>query len=190
MGARLVQKSVEVAVRPDGSLLLAAIADTHSRPHPALAAHLAALEPDAILHAGDVGGPAALGDLSAIAPVHAVRGNIDAHDPALPDVLTIDLVRDGQLKVRVLLLHVGLAGPRLRADAAKRAHAAKATLVVCGHSHVPFLAQERGLTVFNPGSCGPRRFHLPIVFGAIELTPTAVRLRHLDCETGRPWSPP
>ena len=68
--------------------------------------------------------------------------------------------------------------------------AAGASLVVCGHSHVPFIAKQRGLTVFNPGSIGPRRFHLPIVFGTIAVTPQAVRLAHVDCETGRPWSPP
>jgi len=105
-------------------------------------------------------------------------------------VLTLDLVRGQQLKVRILLLHIAVAGPRLRADAARLARAEAATLVVCGHSHVPFLGQERGLTVFNPGSCGPRRFHLPIVFGLVELGATAVHLRHYDCETGQVWSPP
>jgi uncharacterized protein len=44
--------------------------------------------------------------------------------------------------------------------------------------------------VFNPGSIGPRRFHLPIVFGTIAITPRGVRLAHIDCQTGQPWSPP
>jgi predicted phosphodiesterase len=64
-----------------------------------------------------------------------------------------------------------------------------ASLVVCGHSHVPFIGRDRGLAVFNPGSIGPRRFHLPIVFGTIDLSPTEVRLAHIDCETGTAWSP-
>ncbi|HEY3449706.1 MAG TPA: metallophosphoesterase family protein [Myxococcales bacterium] len=190
MAARLLQKAEKISVRPDGSLKLAVVADTHSKPHPSLAGHLAAWHPDAILHAGDVGDPTVLKDLGAIAPLFAVRGNIDEHAPTLPDVLTLEIVHGEQLKVRVLLLHVGVAGPRLRADAARLARAGAASLVVCGHSHVPFIGQERGLTVFNPGSCGPRRFHLPIVFGTLELTPTQVRLGHVDCETGRPWSPP
>jgi len=62
--------------------------------------------------------------------------------------------------------------------------------VVCGHSHVPFLGRDRGLTIFNPGSIGPRRFHLPIVFGTIDVTPAGLRFAHVDCETGAPWTPP
>jgi predicted phosphodiesterase len=90
----------------------------------------------------------------------------------------------------VLLIHIAVDGPRLRADVARMARAEGATLVVCGHSHVPFIGGDKGLTVFNPGSIGPRRFHLPIVFGTIEFAPTGVRLAHIDAETGQPWSPP
>ena len=70
------------------------------------------------------------------------------------------------------------------------ARARGASLVVCGHSHVPFIGRDQGLVVFNPGSIGPRRFHLPIVFGVIDLGPGGVKLRHVDCETGRTWEPP
>jgi hypothetical protein len=73
---------------------------------------------------------------------------------------------------------------------ARRARAAGASLVVCGHSHVPFIGVDKGLTVFNPGSIGPRRFSLPIVLGTIDLAPGGVRLRHVDVETGRAWVPP
>jgi hypothetical protein len=55
---------------------------------------------------------------------------------------------------------------------------------------VPFVGGERGLTVFNPGSIGPRRFTLPIVFGTIDITSKGLRLGHVDCETGRAWTPP
>jgi predicted phosphodiesterase len=55
---------------------------------------------------------------------------------------------------------------------------------------MPFIGRERDLTFFNPGSIGPRRFTLPILFGTIDITPTGVRLGHVDCETGRSWSPP
>jgi hypothetical protein len=55
---------------------------------------------------------------------------------------------------------------------------------------VPFIGQDRGLSVFNPGSIGPRRFQLPIVLGAIEVSAGSARLRHIDCETGQPWLPP
>jgi predicted phosphodiesterase len=89
----------------------------------------------------------------------------------------------------VLLTHIAVAGPRIRADAAKRARAANAKLIVCGHSHVPFITQEKGLTLFNPGSIGPRRFRLPILFGVMELGARGVSLKHVDCETGRDWRP-
>ena len=79
----------------------------------------------------------------------------------------------------MLLTHIAVAGPRIRADAAKLARAAKASVIICGHSHVPFLGQERGLSIFNPGSIGPRRFQLPILFGVMELSPTAVQAASL-----------
>lgn len=171
-----------------GAACVAAVADTHSRPHPAVFEQLAALAPAAILHAGDIGDLEVLDRLAAIAPIHAVRGNIDGHARGLPDVLTIDLVGDRSL--RLLMTHIAVAGPRLRGEVARLARAEGAALVVCGHSHVPFIGGHGGLTVFNPGSVGPRRFALPIVYGRIDLAPTGARLAHVDCETGAAWSPP
>ena len=190
---RLATTARQVALRPDGTLRLAVVADTHSQPHPQAAEHLAARAPDAILHAGDIGDLGVLDQLARIAPVHAIRGNIDIHAPDLPDVLTLDLVRnaqDPQPLLRMLLVHIGVYGPKLRGEVAAMAREHGAQVVVCGHSHVPFLGRDRGLTVFNPGSIGPRRFHLPIVFGTIEVTPAGLRLAHVDCETGAPWTPP
>lgn len=180
---------VEVPMRGDGSLVVGVVADTHSEPHARGLQHLAARKPDVILHGGDIGSLDVLAQLSEIAPVHAVRGNIDVRMNELPDVLTLALTHGGATQLRVLLTHIAVAGPKLRADAAKRARAEKASLVVCGHSHVPFLGEDRGLSIFNPGSIGPRRFSLPILFGVMELSPTAVSLRHVDCETGRDWLP-
>ena len=130
-----------------------------------------------------------LDGLRAVAPLFAVRGNIDVRAPSLPDVLTLDVVREEVSLLRILLLHIAVNGPRLRADALRLARARDASLVVCGHSHVPLIARDQDLSVFNPGSVGPRRFRLPIAFGIIEITPTAVRLAHIDCETGQPWQP-
>jgi hypothetical protein len=173
-----------------GVLRLVVVADTHSRPHERSAALIAAERPDGILHAGDIGDLAVLDGLAAIAPLFAIRGNIDAHAPGLPDSLTLD-VHDGERSLlKLLLVHIAVYGPKLRADAAKLARAEGASLVVCGHSHVPFLGRDRGLTVFNPGSIGPRRFHLPIVFGVIDIDREHIRMRHIDCETGQPWQPP
>lgn len=167
---------------------IAVVADTHSQPHPAAAGHLRAMAPDAIVHAGDIGELTVLDDLAAIAPLHAVRGNIDVRAVTLPDVLTIDVGDE----LRILLVHIGVAGVRLRADVAKLARAERAHLVVCGHSHIPFIGKDRDLLVFNPGSVGPRRFHLPIVFGTITLPAGSSRpvFAHIDAATGKPWSPP
>ncbi|SRR6266511_509011 len=184
-----VKRRESIAVRSDGALRLAVVADTHSRPHAAAAKLIDALAPDAILHAGDIGDLAVLDELAAIAPLYAIRGNIDTRARALPDVLTLDVVEADRLRLRIVIIHIAVVGPKIRADAARLARAERASLVVCGHSHVPFIGEDRGLAVFNPGSIGPRRFHLPIVFGTIEVTPSDVRLAHVDCETGTTWSP-
>ncbi len=166
---------------------IAAVADTHGNPHPKLADRLREIAPEHILHAGDVGDLEVIRRLEAIAPVTAVRGNVDGH--GLPDFVTVSVTLDGALLLRILLTHVAVYGPNLRADVARKAKAEDASLVVCGHSHVPFAALDRQVTVFNPGSCGPRRFHLPILFGVIEIGARGVSLRHVECESGRDWSP-
>lgn len=188
MPPRLVKRSATLALREDGALTLAVVADTHSQPHAAIRDRLAEIAPDAILHAGDIGDAQVIDRLAETAPVFAVRGNIDTR-AVFPDVLTLDLL-GGDRRLRILLIHIGVDGPRLRADVARMARAERASLVVCGHSHVPFIGQDRELTVFNPGSIGPRRFHLPIVLGTIAVAPAGVRLAHVDCETGRAWTPP
>jgi len=142
---------------------------------------------------GDIGDLRVLRDLEAIAPTWFVRGNIDARGPDLPDVLRLDVLdeREGDSTrlFGLLLLHIAVAGPRLRADAARAAAAEEASVVVCGHSHVPFIGEDRGRTIFNPGSIGPRRFHLPIVFGVIDVTRRGLDMRHIDCESGDVWLP-
>ena len=165
----LSPRKVSLETRPDGAFRFAVVSDTHSRPHPATKQRLIELSPDAILHAGDIGDLAVLRDLAELAPVFAVRGNIDAQVTEVPDTLVVELMREGALKLRVLLLHIALYGPKLRAEVARVAARERASLVVCGHSHVPFIGRDRGLSVFNPGSIGPRRFQLPIVLGAIEI---------------------
>jgi putative phosphoesterase len=171
----------------DGSLRLAVVADTHSQPHPATATRLAELAPSAILHGGDIGNLAILDHLAKIAPVYAVRGNIDTRARDLPDVIVLDIAAVSPL--RILLTHIALFGTKLRAPVARMALAEGAALVVCGHSHVPFIGADRGLTVFNPGSIGPRRFTLPVVFGTIDITPSGIKLGHIDAATGQPWLP-
>lgn len=190
---------------PGGALRLVIVADTHSQPHPESALRIAEQRPDHILHAGDIGDLAVLDGLAKLAPLTAVRGNIDARATglsvgedgaqtkarwgSLPDVITID-VRDGERTLLVLLLlHIALYGPKLRADAARLARSAQASIVVCGHSHVPFLGRDKGIAVVNPGSIGPRRFQLPILFAVMEISRERVAMHHVSCETGERWEP-
>jgi putative phosphoesterase len=168
---------------------LVVVSDSHGAPHPRAAALIAAARPDHILHAGDVGDLQVLAALEEIAPVTAVRGNIDALAPGLPDIATIEL-RDGDAVLyRLLLVHSAVYGPKLRGDVARLAHAEGSGAVVCGHSHVPFLGRDQGLVIMNPGSIGPRRFHLPIVFGILEVSRERLTFEHVSCETGARWTP-
>jgi uncharacterized protein len=174
---------------PDGALRLVVVADTHSQPDPRAGALITAEHPACILHAGDIGARAVLDALGAYAPVIAVRGNIDARMPGVPDAVTIDVRDGGRTLLRMLLLHIAVHGPRLRADAARLARAEGASLVVCGHSHVPFLGRDRGIAVVNAGSIGPRRFQLPIVFAVVDVRRDGVSMHHVSCETGETWLP-
>jgi uncharacterized protein len=187
---RLVEKDARLPTRADGTLRLVVVADTHSNPHPKAAERIRALEPDAILHGGDIGDLRVIDDLEKIAPVLAVRGNIDSRIRTLPDVLDVAVTSNEEVVLTILLTHIAVYGPKIRGEIAKLAKSRGASLVVCGHSHVPFIGKDKGLVVFNPGSIGPRRFHLPIVFGTIELSAEGLRIRHVDCETGERWEPP
>jgi hypothetical protein len=182
----VIPQVVHRATLPADVRRIAVVADTHSAPHAGTQKALEAIAPDAIFHAGDIGDLEVLEDLRAIAPLYAIRGNIDTRAHDLPDVLVLDA--PGGL--RTLIVHIGVYGPKLRAEVGKLARAERANLVVCGHSHVPFIGIDKGIYVFNPGSCGPRRFTLPIVLGRIDFAPTGVKLAHVDCETGLAWSPP
>jgi uncharacterized protein len=185
----LKTRSARVDLAPDGSVVLALVADTHSAPHPESLRLLSELRPAAILHGGDIGDLRVLDTLAEIAPVIAVRGNIDVRAPEVPDVVILDLMHQNENILRIVMMHIAVYGPKLRADAVRLAREHKARMVFCGHSHVPFIGSDQGLSMFNPGSIGPRRFGLPLVFGVFELKENAVRMHHIDCETGQRWLP-
>lgn len=186
--AKVLKKATTFALR-EGALRIVVVADTHSRPHPKSAAVIAAERPDCILHAGDIGELKVLDELAKIAPTYAVRGNIDALDNDVPDILTVDVCDGEERLFKILVLHIGVNGTRLRGDVLRLAQGEGARVVVCGHSHVPFLGRDRNLTIFNPGSIGPRRFQLPIVFGVIDVSRERVEMKHVDCESGERWVP-
>jgi putative phosphoesterase len=118
-----------------------------------------------IIHAGDVGAPEILEELSTIAPLTAVRGNVDEGAWALKLPETDVLEVDG---VFIYLLH-DLAQLDLKPKAAGFA------VVVSGHSHVPKQETRDGVLYFNPGSAGPRRFKLPVSVGRLSVEDGKVR---------------
>ena len=188
LGTEIERGSFEVtATRPAPVVV---VADSHSRPHPDTYRLIEREAPALILHAGDVGRLTILDELEAIAPTRAVRGNIDSSDPRIPDTWILDLTVGRARVLRVAMTHIAVYGPALRKDARQLAEREQADLVICGHSHVPLIAQQGPVVVFNPGSFGPRRFNLPITFGVFEVGERLERLRHIDCESGEPWSPP
>ena len=126
------------------------ISDTHGLLRPEALAFLAGS--DHIVHAGDVGDPAILDALAAIAPLTVVRGNVDTDAWALRLPETARVTIGG---VTIYALH-DLAA----LDMKPQAHGIR--VVVYGHSHKPSEAERDGVLYVNPGSAGPRRFRLPI----------------------------
>jgi len=133
------------------------ISDTHGLLRPEAVDALRGSE--RIIHAGDVGNPEILHQLAAIAPVTAVRGNIDegAWARKLPETEVVDV---GGISIYVL--H-NLDQLDLKPEAAGFA------AVIYGHSHVPKQEMRNGALYFNPGSAGPRRFKLPISVGRLSV---------------------
>jgi uncharacterized protein len=114
---------------------------------------------DLIIHAGDVGKPEILEALRAIAPVVAVRGNVDTGNWAyrLPKTAIVEAG-----SARIYILH-NLR--ELEIDPA----AAGFHIVISGHSHKPSRAERAGVMYLNPGAAGPRRFSLPISLARLDL---------------------
>ena len=190
--SRRTHVRTSLALPAGGALRLVVVADTHGKPDPRSPALIAAQRPDHILHAGDIGGGGSdvIDSLAAIAPVTAVRGNIDARTPGIPDAVTVTVDDTGRNLVTLLLVHIALHGTKLRADVARLARVEGAAIVACGHSHVPFLGRDGDVVVVNAGSIGPRRFHLPIVFAVLDVRREGIEAHHVSCETGLRWVPP
>jgi uncharacterized protein len=172
-----------------GEFRAVVVADTHSQPHPNAHALIRKLAPDLIFHAGDIGDLAVLEPLQQLAPLLAVRGNIDERAQELADSMDVELVAGERRILKLLLTHIAVYGPKLRADVARLASLHSARVVLCGHSHVPFLGRDKGIVLFNPGSIGPRRFQLPITLGVLQVASGGISLQHISCETGEAWLP-
>ena len=136
-------------------MIVGVISDTHGLLRPEALAALRGVEH--ILHAGDVGDIAILDALHEIAPVTAIRGNVDVAGPCaeLPATDVVEL--GGQLFYLVHSVHDLDINPK----------AAGVAMVVSGHSHKAVVSVKDGVVYFNPGSAGPRRFSLPVTMGFV-----------------------
>lgn len=169
--------------------LVAVLSDTHGRPHPALFPILQEHRPSLILHAGDVGQPGLREDLEAIAQTVLVRGNMDPPGPPWPESVSLRLQLAAEVRLDLLLVHVAIANLKLTQRARDLVRRNSPQGVVFGHSHVPFIGEEGGVWLFNPGSAGPPRFRLPTTLGLMEITSKGLTFRHIDLRTARPWVP-
>ncbi len=131
---------------------------------------------DRIIHAGDIGAPEILNQLGAIAPVTAVRGNIDkgGWTQKLPEAEVLEI--DG---VSIYVLH-DLAQLDLNPGAAGF------SAVISGHTHVPRQEMRNRVLYLNPGSAGPRRFKLPVSIGKLSLEGGVVRGEVLALSVTKP----
>ena len=146
--------------------LIGVISDTHGVVRPEARAQLDGV--DLILHAGDVGKPQVLDDLRAIAPLIAVRGNVDRG--AWADVLPVTTIVEVGA-ARLLLLHNIANLP----DDLHGIHA-----VIYGHSHIAVNETRNGVLYLNPGSIGPRRFRLPVTMVLLEVSDLELAATVLD----------
>lgn len=137
------------------------ISDTHGLLRPEALEFLRGSEH--IIHGGDIGNPAILDALRAIAPLTAVRGNNDRERWArrLPHSATLKV---GRLTICVV-------------HDVKEHEAGGCRVVVSGHSHNPKVEEHEGVLYVNPGSAGPRRFRLPIAVGELRISGAHVRAR-------------
>jgi len=156
------------------ALRVGVISDTHGLLRPEARAFLIGC--DYILHGGDIGGQEILDELALIAPVIAVRGNNDTQ-PWAERLAETELIRIGD--VFVYLIH-NLAELDLDPDAAG------ARVIISGHSHKPLIEERSGILYVNPGSCGPRRFKLPICLAELTVAGHAVSARIVELSVPAP----
>jgi len=148
--------------------LIGIISDTHNLLRPEA---LAALQgSDLILHAGDIGRPSILQDLRTIAPVEAVRGNMDKERWA-QEIPISKILEIGGL--RVYLRHNLQELNLVPAAAGMR-------VIVTGHTHQPLIREKDGVLFVNPGSAGPKRFQLPVSVARLEVAEDRVQAKRID----------
>jgi putative phosphoesterase len=148
--------------------VLGIISDTHGLLRPEAKAVLETC--DAIVHAGDIGKPEVLDELRAIAPLTAIRGNIDKWATDLPEAEVIE--SEGHC---LYVLHDLKA---LDLDP----NAAGFDAVISGHSHKPGVTEADGVLYLNPGSAGPRRFTLPVALAVLTISAEGLDARIIELD--------
>jgi hypothetical protein len=150
------------------------ISDTHGLLRPEAEQCLAGVAH--IIHAGDIGRPEVIEGLSRIAPVIAIKGNVDTADWAAryPDT------RRMQLGGRVMFVLHDVN--ELKLDPVSEG----IDVVISGHSHRPGIKTVDGVLYLNPGSAGPRRFSLPITVATLEVNKSGIRPAISDLDVARP----
>lgn len=149
-------------------MLAGVISDTHGLLRPEALVALAGAEH--ILHAGDVGNADILDALREIAPVTAIRGNVDTQGACASLPATEALELGGRLFYMLHSVHDLDIDPR----------AAEVSVVVSGHSHQPSIERKGGVMYLNPGSAGPRRFRLPVSVALVTVTGDGVEARIVE----------
>jgi hypothetical protein len=144
------------------------ISDTHGLLRPEARAFLVGC--DYIVHGGDIGDPAILDELASMAPLIAVRGNNDK------DSWGVRLAETELIRIGNVFVYVIHNLEELDIDPA----AIDVRVVVSGHSHRPKVVERDGVLYVNPGSCGPRRFNLPISLGELRVSGSAVEARTVE----------
>ena len=144
------------------------ISDTHGLLRPEAVAALKGS--DFIVHAGDIGSPEVLAGLSRLAPVTAIRGNVDraAWARKLAETEVVELAG-----ISIYVLH-DLTQLDLKPEAAGF------KVVISGHSHVPKQETRNGVLYLNPGSAGPRRFKLPVTIAMVKVVGGSVDARIVE----------
>lgn len=148
------------------------ISDTHGLLRPEALRMLAHV--DHIIHGGDIGDPEIITALRRIAPVTAIRGNVDTDEWATEFAETKLVRLAGRLFYVLHDLNTVQVDPV----------AERIDVIVSGHSHVPKINTVDGLLYLNPGSAGRRRFKLPITLASLEVTPDGLKPIIHDLEVG------
>ena len=144
-------------------MIIGVISDTHGLLRPEAAEFLRGSEH--IIHAGDIGSPEIVPALQKIAPVTAIRGNVDVQ-PWARRFAETEIVELAGLHIYVIHDVNALdLNPKAAGFAA----------VISGHSHKPAQQMKDSVLYFNPGSAGPRRFSLPISIGRLEISAAGIR---------------